>query len=205
MITEEIVRALKRDLTEGRISPNGKLPPEKTLRERFGAGRSSIREAFKIMEGMGLIVIKKGRGGGAFVSGESCRIAMESLSGLFKLEESNILAFTEFRKTIEPKICFLAALNCMDPDLKRIGAAVELFSRATRSPEIFMTATRNFHVALTEATHNDYLKMFYAAAVPVLSRRPSSCMRSRPAWIWRSIFMGKYSMRLAAVSRREPR
>jgi branched-chain amino acid transport system substrate-binding protein len=168
LITEEIVRALKRDITEGRISTNGKLPPEKTLRERFGAGRSSIREAFKIMEGMGLIVIKKGRGGGAFVSGESCHIAMESLSGLFKLEESNILSFTEFRKTIEPKMCFLAALNRMEPDLRRIGAAVELFSQATRSPEIFMTATRNFHVAMTEATHNDYLKMFYAAVVPVL-------------------------------------
>lgn len=168
MITEEIVRALKKEIAEGRIPPNGKLPSEKALRERFGAGRSSIREAFKIMEGMGLIVIKKGRGGGAFVSGESCRIAMESLSGLFKLEESNLLAFTEFRKTIEPKICFLAALNRMDSDLKQIGAAVELFSRATRSPEIFMTATRAFHAAITEATHNDYLKLFYAAAGPIL-------------------------------------
>ena len=168
MATEEIVKAVKKDIAEGRIAPGDKLPSERSLRERFGVGRSTIREALKILEGMGLVMIKKGRGGGAFITGESNRITSESLSDLFKLEESNILAFTEFRRTVEPKMAFLAALNRTEADLDKIKAAAGLFDRETRTREIFVTATRDFYMAVAEAARNDYLRMFYTAAVPVL-------------------------------------
>lgn len=168
MITEEIVKAVKKDIAEGRVAPNGKLPSERDFRERFGVGRSTIREALKVLEGMGLVVIKKGRGGGAFVTGESGRIASESLAGLFKLEESNVLAFTEFRKTIEPRMLFLAALHRTEYDLEKLEAAVGLFAQETRTREIFVTATRDFYRAAAAATGNDYVRAYYTAAVPVL-------------------------------------
>ncbi len=168
MITEEIVKAVKKDIAEGRVSPNGKLPSERAFRERFGVGRSTVREALKVLEGMGLVVIKKGRGGGAFVTGESGRIASESLAGLFQLEESNVLAFTEFRKTVEPRMVFLAALHRTEPDLTKLEAAVGLLGREMRTREIFVTATRDFYRAAASATGNDYVCGFYRAVVPVL-------------------------------------
>ena len=134
MIVEEIVKAIKADISSGKIGSHEKLPSERQLQELFGVGRGTIREAIKILEGMGLLVIKKGRAGGAFLTPNSNRIASETLANLFKVEESNVLAFVEFRKTMEPKIVFNAALNRTDGNLSKLKEAITYQLQETSIP-----------------------------------------------------------------------
>jgi len=170
MVIEEIVKSIKKDIAEGQFRPNQRLPMEKVLREQFGVGRGTIREAIKILEGMGLVWIKKGRNGGIFLTEDSVQLAWASLSSKFQLEESNIISFIEFRKMVEPRMTFFAASNRTDDDIKKIKTAIEQFDSEALSLELFVTATEAFYKALAVATQNNYFVNFYRQTLSALTR-----------------------------------
>lgn len=170
MAIEAIVNTLKADIIAGKIPAEGKLLPERELQDKFGFGRGTIREALKVLEGMGLLVIRKGRGGGAFLAPNAAEIASESMAGLFKVEEFNIRAFNEFRKMIEPKMVFFAASNRTEDDIRKIRQALDLVNGEALSLELFVTATEAFFRAVAAATRNDYLIAFYHPMLKVLAQ-----------------------------------
>jgi len=168
MVIEEIVKNIKNDIAQGKFHPEQRLPPEKQLQEIFGVGRGTIREAIKILEGMGLVWIKKGRNGGVFLTDDSGQLAWGSLSSIFQLEESNILSFVEFRRTIEPRIVFLAAQKLTEKQLIGLREAFTLFDTQTRTRELFIAATEKFLRSIVEATQNDFIILYYRQVLDVL-------------------------------------
>src|ERR1051325_2365458 len=64
-IYEEIVRQIKAMIAEGRLKSGDQLPPERDLAEKFLVSRTSVREALRALESVGLIEIRPGEG--AFV------------------------------------------------------------------------------------------------------------------------------------------
>jgi branched-chain amino acid transport system substrate-binding protein len=167
---EEIVNTLMAEIIIGKTPPGGKLPTERKLQEIFNVGRGTIREALKVLEGMGLLEVRKGRRGGAFLSQNAAEIASESMAGLMKVEEFDIRLFTDFRKMIEPKMIFFAALNRADDNLRDLKVAIDLLDRESLSSELFATATETFFRTLAEATRNDYLIACYHPMLKVLSQ-----------------------------------
>ena len=69
-IFEKIVEHIRDAILAGRLQPGDRLPPERELVRQFQVGRGAIREAFRILEQSGLIRIRAGNGGGAFVGGQ---------------------------------------------------------------------------------------------------------------------------------------
>jgi branched-chain amino acid transport system substrate-binding protein len=170
MVIEEIVKSIKKDIAEGKFRPDRRLPGAKELQEQFGVGRGTIREAIKILEGMGLVWIKKGRNGGVFLTDNSGQLALGSIASTFQLEESKILPFIEFRKMIEPKMTFFAASNRTDVDIKKLKAALEPLDSEAPSLELFVKATELFYNALAAATQNDYFTIFYSQTLGALTQ-----------------------------------
>jgi branched-chain amino acid transport system substrate-binding protein len=170
MVIEEIVKSIKKDIAEGKFRPDQRLPVEKILQEQFSVGRGTIREAIKILEGMGLVWIKKGRNGGVFLTDDSVQLAWASLSSKFQLEESKILSYIEFRKMIEPRMTFFAASNRTGDDMKKLKAALEQFDSEALSLELFAAATEAFYKALTAATQNNYFVNFYRQTLSALAQ-----------------------------------
>ncbi len=170
MVIEEIVKSIKKDIAEGKFRPDQRLPVEKVLQEQFSVGRGTIREAIKILEGMGLVWIKKGRKGGVFLTDDSVQLAWASLSSKFQLEESKILSYIEFRKMIEPKMTFFAASNRTGDDIKKIKAALEQFDSEALSLELFAAATEAFYKTLAAATQNNYFVNFYRQTLSALAQ-----------------------------------
>lgn len=170
MVIEEIVKSIKKDIAEGKFRPDQRLPVEKVLQEQFGVGRGTIREAIKILEGMGLVWIKKGRNGGVFLTDDSEQLAWASLSSKFQLEESKILAYIEFRKMIEPKMIFFAASNRTGDDMKKLNAVLKQLDSEALSLELFASVTEAFYKALAAATQNNYFVNFYRQTLSALSQ-----------------------------------
>ena len=52
-IYEKVVEKLKEEIADGRLLPGDPLPSERQLMETFGVSRSSLREAFRVMELLG--------------------------------------------------------------------------------------------------------------------------------------------------------
>ena len=65
--SEEIALQIEAAIMDGRLSPGERLPSEREMQSQFGTGRGVIREAIKILKQKGLLEVKKGAKGGAYI------------------------------------------------------------------------------------------------------------------------------------------
>ena len=119
-ISDNIVAQIKNAILTGIYRPGDKLPPEKELTRLFNVSRAPLREATRSLEEMGLIMIKPGVAGGAFVSQMSIKSVSDSLSNMIRLGKINISDIWEFRILIEPNVSRLAAERHNDWEIKQM-------------------------------------------------------------------------------------
>ncbi|NTF33544.1 FadR family transcriptional regulator [Rhizobium skierniewicense] len=97
------------------MSPDGKLPTERLLSERFGLGRREIRRALEVLEAEGLIWRKQGAG--TFL-GQKPDSWSEHAASL--VSGTNFMEIMEVRLRIEPQLAQLAAMRAKDADIARM-------------------------------------------------------------------------------------
>ncbi|RLC00302.1 MAG: FadR family transcriptional regulator, partial [Deltaproteobacteria bacterium] len=66
-ISENIVQQIRQAILKGELRPGDRLPSEKDLAENFGVSKASLREAFRALEALGLLEVRQGVSGGAFI------------------------------------------------------------------------------------------------------------------------------------------
>ncbi|MCA1845417.1 MAG: winged helix-turn-helix domain-containing protein, partial [Actinobacteria bacterium] len=88
---EQMPRELRRRIVIGELPEGSPLPPEDELMAQFGLARTTIREAFRVLESEGLLVIRRGAGGGARVRAPSVS-AVARYAGLVLQFEGATLA-----------------------------------------------------------------------------------------------------------------
>src|ERR671935_3167782 len=81
----EIVAQIERAIFGGHLSSGDRLESERELAEEFGVSRITVRDALRILEARGLIKVKVGASGGAFVSEANMDRVAESLSTMLRL------------------------------------------------------------------------------------------------------------------------
>src|SRR5512143_3600157 len=59
---EDVAEQVRDAILDGRFAPGTKLPPERELAAEFGVNRTSVREAIKVLEGLGLVSVRQGDG-----------------------------------------------------------------------------------------------------------------------------------------------
>ena len=105
-----------------RLRPGDPLPPERELTESFGVGRSSIREALRMLESQGVITAANG---GSFIVAHAANPLNSSLRLLFTLDErGGIHDLFELRRILECEAAALAAARRSDEHLEEMDAAV---------------------------------------------------------------------------------
>ena len=67
-VHEAVADQIRQAIFSGLLTPGHKLPPEREMAERFQTSRVALREALRALEKEGMITIKRGSGGGAFVA-----------------------------------------------------------------------------------------------------------------------------------------
>ncbi len=77
-VSDGIARQIREVIFAGKLKPGDKLPTERELVEQFHSSRASVREAVRSLEHLGLIKIKRGAGGGTYVSEANHRPVAES-------------------------------------------------------------------------------------------------------------------------------
>ena len=101
-IYEAIVRQVKAMIAEGRLKSGDQLPPERDLAEKFVVSRTSVREALRALESLGLIEIRPGEG--TFVREVSVESLIEPLALLMLSQREAIGELFEARRLLEPSI-----------------------------------------------------------------------------------------------------
>jgi DNA-binding FadR family transcriptional regulator len=153
---------LRERILRGDFPEDTALPPERELVKQTRMSRATVREALRILEVQGLVRIKTGRAGGAYVSRPGHDSMADSVDLLIRARQIRIPALLETREAIEPFCAQLAAQHRTDEDLGRLEAANEAMAADGTLGE-FLQANVDWHVAVAAAGHNELLTGFIRA------------------------------------------
>ncbi|MDT0158462.1 GntR family transcriptional regulator [Microbacterium sp. ARD32] len=158
-----VLESIERDLVEGRLGPGDRLPSERDLSADLGVGRSSVREALRVLEVMGLIRTATGSGpqAGAIViaapsGGMSTLLRLQVAAQGFPLAD-----VVQTRLVLEDAV---AARLASDPqrDLSGIrGILTAMDAEGLTAPE-FLALDAELHYALAEASGNTVIAAMMA-------------------------------------------
>jgi GntR family transcriptional repressor for pyruvate dehydrogenase complex len=156
-VPELILDEITRLITEGILKPGDRLPSENELAERFGVGRSSLREAMRALQLLGIIEVIQGKG--TFLRQT---YVLPLASDWTRISRMGLISqVMEARQIIEVAIAQLAAERATEEDIAAMRAAIRRAEQAHGDPMISGEASVEFHLALAEATHNEVLALMY--------------------------------------------
>lgn len=180
---EEVAQRLRSDLTSGVFSPGEKLPPERELMTRYGAGRNTIREAVQRLVALGMLEVKAGHG--TTVARADGRALMVQVMADRLLDEPALEDLVEFRLLIEGEAAHLAAQRATPEDLALIRAKLAAYQDAVRRSEEVYAHDVAFHRAISSATHNrlfleviDTSSQLFQTAMRAADRKPEDILKA---------------------------
>lgn len=148
---------LRERILTGEFSEGAALPPERELVVQTQMSRATVREALRILEVQGLVRIKTGRGGGAFVQQPGKDSVASSVSLLIRGRQVRLSSLLETREAVEPYCARLAATHRTDDDLAALEAANKAIADEDGTLAAFLQANVDWHVAVATASHNELL------------------------------------------------
>src|SRR2546427_9450483 len=122
-IYQEIVRQVKAMIAEGRLKSGDQLPPERDRAEKFVVSRTSVREALRALESLGLVEIRPGEG--TFVREVSVEALIEPLAMVMFSQREAIGELFEARRLLEPAIAALAARRATPEEIHEMERILE--------------------------------------------------------------------------------
>jgi GntR family transcriptional repressor for pyruvate dehydrogenase complex len=150
LIVEQI-RGLTR---RGQLKPGDRLPAERDLCKRFGTCRATVREALRMLESRGLVEIRVGAGGGAFVTAPSGNAMSEGLIDLLTMSVISAAHVSEVRMLFETGIVPLVCERATEEDFADLEKICERSAGALREGACSVETSLEFHARVAQATHN---------------------------------------------------
>jgi GntR family transcriptional regulator, transcriptional repressor for pyruvate dehydrogenase complex len=120
----QIISQIRGLILEGRLAPGDKLPSESALMEQFHVSKQTLKEALRALEYLGLLEMRKGVTGGAFVVEMDREVIREVLASFLFFKHLTIRDLSEVRKIVEPYTARIAAEKATEEDLKGLAALI---------------------------------------------------------------------------------
>jgi GntR family transcriptional repressor for pyruvate dehydrogenase complex len=150
-VSDEIVQQVKTLISQGRLKPGDRLPPERELVKEFGVSRPSLREALNSLVGMGFLEVKGKR---TFIKSVASESMQNPLSLLIKADTEKIFDLIEVRKAMETWGAFLAAQRATEEDIKQLENIIEEMRKSFEEGRSWEKQDADFHLGIAQATHN---------------------------------------------------
>ncbi|HET7700051.1 MAG TPA: FCD domain-containing protein [Candidatus Limnocylindria bacterium] len=154
----EIVSQIERAIFSAELSAGDRLQSERELADQFGVSRITVRDALRVLEARGLIRVKVGAMGGAFVADANTDRVAESISTMIRLKRMTISELAEARKVVEAATAELAAQRADAASVSRLQQNVDRARPLLREPITHADASMDFHVELARVAGNEVLE-----------------------------------------------
>ncbi|EEI21087.1 HTH-type transcriptional repressor NanR [Lentilactobacillus hilgardii] len=156
-LVDQVSQQIQEDILTHQLAIGDRLPTEPKLMVHFNVGRSTVREAIKVLVNLGLIEVKQGKG--TTIINDT--LPDQTISSTLK--NAPVIEAYEARKALEVGIVDLACHNRNATDLKAMNYYLEIRSAAAKlhSLDAYRHADEQFHEAITEATHNSVITDIY--------------------------------------------
>jgi DNA-binding FadR family transcriptional regulator len=145
---------LRRQILNGQLTADQKLPPEAELVAALQVSRDTLREALRILESQQLVEIKRGRGGGVIIRPPGLEAVSRYVALLLQLRKTTLAHLEEARSVIEPPAAEQAAVRAEPHELQMLGALHDAERAAEGHPLAFVTTMSAFDQAVTDLSAN---------------------------------------------------
>lgn len=154
-ISDQIASQLEFMIAEGTLQPGERLPAERTLSERMGVSRPSLREAIKKLASKGLLMSRQG--GGTYVMKSINEGITDPLLELMQQHPESRFDVLEVRHALDGLAAYYAAIRATDQDRYTIQKKYEKMinlHHTSDNPMDEALADAAFHLSIAEASHN---------------------------------------------------
>jgi GntR family transcriptional repressor for pyruvate dehydrogenase complex len=174
---EDVGERLGEFVRESSMTPGDQFPPERELSQRMQVSRTSVRQAFVVLQALGFVDVRHGEG----VFLRRTRGFGESLTKLLE-RRRRLPEVLEAREALEVKLAELAAAHRQANDLKAMSAAVARMDAEVAAGGLGTEGDASFHHAIALASGNQILVHLIDAMAEVIqeSRVESLSEPGRP-------------------------
>lgn len=162
-ISGAIVVQIRNLIRSGHLRHGDRLPSERELAARFGVSRVTVRDALRVLESSGLIEIRVGARGGAFLTAPSANKLGEGLSDMLTMASLSAAEVTEARMVLELAIIRLVCERATEEDLVALSEICDRSEAAVKAGSYTMDLSAEFHIRLARSTHNRALDLIVSS------------------------------------------
>lgn len=171
---DSVVSEVRLAITEGKLKPGHRLPSAVELARDFEISRNAVLEALRVLERAGLISLRRGSGGGAFVRALNGDELAEPLHLMMETEVP-VADMVEIRRVIEGNTAAWAAQRATPQELKAIEKVVAQWEWLAAQPgadewQEALAEDIRFHTMIADASHNSAAAAFVRGILGSLDR-----------------------------------
>ncbi|MDA4848531.1 FadR/GntR family transcriptional regulator [Hoeflea poritis] len=166
---EIIADRIRESLISQELRPGDKLPSERILAEQFNVSRPAVREAYRVLEMAGILQMKKGVKGGAFITQGNQQLLVDNMSDLLRVGNISLESMIEARIWIEQVVVRVVCERASPEDIDRLEENVVQAERSFLAHDYEAKTRLNieFHNLMAEATGNPVLVMIMRSLTDV--------------------------------------
>ena len=158
--SEVIAHDLAQYIVDANLPAGSMLPREREMIDQLGVGRTTLREALRILETRGVLTIRSGPGGGPVVRHPEPSDLTEALTLILQFQRASMTEVMDARIWLEPMAARMAASHITKAETKRLFD-INAEMRATfDSEERIMDANQRFHRLIASSTGNLVVQTF---------------------------------------------
>ena len=151
-VTHLLILRFQQMISDGLLAPGAKLPPERELAAYFKVARSSLRQALKVLEIMGVITQKVGDG--TYLNRDASTVLAVPMEFLFLLDDTSAHELTELRLLMEPALAAKAAERANAEDIALLRQSISDLENSKGDRVQLVASDLLFHRAIFQASGN---------------------------------------------------
>ena len=166
-----VITKIKDLLIERKLRPGDMLPSESVLAESLKVGRSSIREALKILSAFGVIEIK--RGDGTYISSASNKKIFNPYLFQLLVQESDYDSLLQVRELLEEGIVHMVIKTATDEEIAQLNEALEEFYAEVKKEDPVNSKANEYdiryHRMMGKFSHNPIIENIYSFVIDLFT------------------------------------
>ncbi|MEA3077804.1 MAG: hypothetical protein QOF60_2712 [Actinomycetota bacterium] len=178
---EEVARRVAADLAAAGVADGTLLDSETEMAARYAVGRSTVREALRLLETWGVIKMRVGRNGGPVVQHPNPTDIGDHLGVIMQFAGASLADLLDVRAVLDVQVAVLAAKRATPEEVVALREAVEEMGRHVDDGQSYLELNARFFQLLGTASRNHALQVLLESVIAISSRILQK-LADQPTW-----------------------